>query len=108
MRLNTDNPASPFDRRRVLIGGGAVLTLGNSLGLIYHNPNISDQKSTQSSSTQTQTATDQSVAVSGGTNVAPGAAATGGADSPIINNAQVIDGTNAITITSADATTIEK
>ncbi len=49
MRLNTENPASPFDRRRVLIGGAAVLTLGNSLGLVCHGASVSDQKSTQSS-----------------------------------------------------------
>jgi len=87
-----------------------VLTLGNSLGLVCHGPSFSQakQSSEQVSTTQTQTATDQGVVVSGGTNVAPGAAATGGADSPIIGGAQVIGGTGAITITSADAATLEK
>ncbi len=108
MRHDTEFLASPFDRRRVFAGGGAVLILGNSLGLVCHGPSVSDQKSTESSSTQTQTATDQGVVVSGGTNVAPGAAATGGADSPIVGGAQVIGGTGAITITTADAATIEK
>lgn len=115
MRYELEISASPLDRRRVCLTPSAVLTLGNSLGLVCHGVSASQQKATETSTTQTQTATDEAV-ISAGPVAQSGGAATGGEGSPILGTGALNVGAGGllsgnqgtITITSADAAALEK